>query len=347
MRKAIRYKPILFLLVVFYCGCHLTNRVKSDPFYESFYEKTSLIMTQNEIKIYKSLKGEELHKEFIDEFWRIRDPYQGTEENENKIEFQERILFANEWFDRFRRKRDYEAKSARGWQTAKGRVYVVLGPPDKVSYGEGWGPLKKFPPQDAIYETWYYTYYDLRVSFEREQIKTELETISPHNSDETESSATRSNVSRIIGSGGWKMIPNFKIIDAIKDAKLKMISPQYRSDIHNGMQFKARYTGDHIKIIIPADKMIFVSEDEKLNVYLLVEIDVYRNEKKESEITENKVLSFSEDEVLELYEIIVEVPFTSAYKGEYSLDVTVTDLKAEYLSKYSQVIKHVFRSEFR
>ncbi len=344
MKQTLRYKPFLFLLVVFYFSCHLPIRIKKDPFYESFYEKTRLIMTQNEMKIYKSLQGEELNKEFIEEFWRIRDPYPGTEENENKIEFKERILFANEWFDRFRRRRrDYEAKSARGWQTPKGRVYVVLGPPDKVSYGEGWGPLKKIPPQDAIYETWYYNFYDLRVSFEREQIKTELETISPPDSDKIEPSATRKSVSRIIGSGGWRMIPDFKIIDAIEDAKLKMISPQYRSDIHHGLRFKAKYIGDRLKINIPADKVIFVNEDEKLKVHLLVRIDVYQGKKKEYEITENKILSFSEDEVLELHEVFVEVLYTPVETGEYSFDVIVTDLKAEYLSNYRQIIKHVFR----
>jgi len=252
-------------------------------------------MTQDEIRIYKSLQGEELNKEFIEEFWRIRDPFPETEENENMIEFQKRILFANEWFDKLRiRRRDYEARSARGWQTAKGRIYVILGPPDKVNYGEGFGPLKKFPPRDAIYETWYYTFYDLRITFEREQINTEMETISPPRSGENDSGVPRTSVRRITGSGGWRMIPDFKVIYAIEDAKLKMISPMYRSDIHHGLQFKAKYVRDRIKITIPSDKVIFIEEDGKLKVYLLVRIDVYRGNEKEFEITENKILSFSE-----------------------------------------------------
>jgi GWxTD domain-containing protein len=304
-------------------------RLKPDPFYESFYEKTRLIMTQEEMETYKSLQGNEAKKEFIEKFWKIRDPDPGTEENENKIEFE-----------------DFEAKSARGWQTAKGRIYVILGPPNKVSYGEGLGPIKKYPPPDAIYETWLYTRYNLRITFEREQIKTEMETISSPNPNETEESKTRQSVSRITGSGGWRMIPDFKVIYAIEEAKLRLISPQFRPDLDHGLQFKARYTGDQIKINIPADKVIYVHEDEKLNAYLLVEIDVYRNEKKEFEMTETKILSFSEDEVLDLYEITVEVPYTPVNKGEYSFDVTVTDLKTKYLSRYRQVFKHVFRFLF-
>jgi len=209
MRKSMQYISFLFLLIFSYVGCQMPIREKNDPFYESFYEKTRLLMTKDEMKAYKSLQGKEVKKEFIEKFWLIRDPDPGTEENENKIEFQDRILFANEWFDRFRRRRrDYDAKSARGWQTPKGRVYIVLGPPNKVSYGEGLGPLKKYPPPDAIYETWYYYRYNLKITFEREQIKTEMETISLPHSDETEESATRSSVSRVIGSGGWKIISN-------------------------------------------------------------------------------------------------------------------------------------------
>jgi len=66
-----------------------------NPFYESFFEKTSLIMTDEEIKIYKCIPDKESKEEFIREFWQIRDPDLDTEENENKIEFERRIEYAN------------------------------------------------------------------------------------------------------------------------------------------------------------------------------------------------------------------------------------------------------------
>ena len=138
------------------------------------------------------------------------------------------------------------------------------------------------------------------------------------------------------------MIPDFKIIYSIEDAKLKMISPQHRSDLLHGLQFKAKYVKDRIKISIPSDKVNFIDEEGKLKVYLHVKIIVYRGKKKEFEITEKKILSFSEDEVSELYEVIVEVPYTPTKKGEYFFNVTVTDLKSEYLSVYSQFIKFMF-----
>ena len=344
MRKSLHYEPLLFLLIISYFGCHPLIRTRPDPFDKSFFDKARLIMTQDEIKLYKSLDGEEQIKEFIREFWRIRDPYPETDENENKIEFERRILYANEWFDRHRsRRRDFQSKSARGWQSTKGRVYILLGTPDNVNYGDGkGGPIKKYPPQDAIYESWYYSIYDFTVCFERERIESKLESVPARGSEEDDRDIPSTYVSKVVGSGGWKMIPDFKIIDAFEVAKLNWISPQYRSDVQNGLRFNAKYARDRILIKIPSDKVIFIDEDGKLKVYLQVEILVNRGEIKEFEITENKILSFSQDEVLELLEIIVEVPYTPTKKGEYSFDVTVTDLKAEYLSKYRQLIKHVF-----
>ena len=78
MRKSMQYIPFLIVLLVFYSGCQMPIRKSSDPFYESFYEKTRLIMTQDEMKAYKSLHGEETKKEFIETFWKIRDPDPGT-----------------------------------------------------------------------------------------------------------------------------------------------------------------------------------------------------------------------------------------------------------------------------
>jgi GWxTD domain-containing protein len=344
MRKAFQFKSHLILsLIVFVCGCRTVIRTHPDPFEESFFEKTRLIMTDDEIKAYRSLDGEEPKQAFIEKFWKIRDPYPETEENENKMEFESRILYANEWFDRYRRRRrDYDAKSARGWQTAKGRIYVIFGPPASVNYGDGRGPMKKFPPEDAINESWYYPFYELTISFEREKIESKMESIPARGSGENEQEVSGSYVSSVVGSGGWRMIPEFKIIDAIEDAKLRWISPQYRSDVKDGLRFNVKYVRDRIRINIPSDKVIYIDEDGTLKVYLQIDIAVYRGDEKVIDLNENKVLSFSEKEVLELDEIIIEVPFFPTDEGEYGFDVTVTDLKSEVLSKFRRFVKHLF-----
>lgn len=138
------------------------------------------------------------------------------------------------------------------------------------------------------------------------------------------------------------MFPEFKIIDAIEDAKLRLISPQYRSDVEDGLRFKVKYVGDRIRINIPSDKVVYIDEDGTLKVYLQIDIVVYRGDEILTGLNENKVLSFSEEEVLELEEIVVEVPFFATGKGEYGFDVTVTDLKSGVLSKFRRFIKHVF-----
>ena len=95
-----RLNEALLLIILFFgiAACRTSVNLKQDPFYESFFEKTSIIMTKEEIEIYKHIPDKESKEEFIREFWQIRDPDSGTEENENKIEFESRIEYANRWF---------------------------------------------------------------------------------------------------------------------------------------------------------------------------------------------------------------------------------------------------------
>jgi len=348
MKKASRIKSCsVITMIVFFCGCRAIIRTQTDPFDESFFEKTRLIMTEEEIKTYRSLEGEEQKKEFMDEFWRIRDPYPETEVNENKIEFERRVLFANEWFDKYRRRRnDFDHKSARGWQTSKGRIYIIFGPPESINYGNGWGPMKKFPPQDAIYESWSYPQHELTISFVRQRMEVKMETIPERGpeegEDEEKGKVPSTYVDKIVGSGGWGMIPEFKIIDAMEVAKRRWISPQYRGDIDGGIRFKARYVKDRIRIRIPSDKVVYVDADGILNVYLQINIVVYRGDEVIDELDEDRVLNFAEEQVLELEEIEIEVPFSPKESGEYGFDITVTDLKSEVLAKFRQFIKQHF-----
>jgi GWxTD domain-containing protein len=61
-------------------------------------------------------------RERWEEFWRIRDPLPATPLNEFREEFFERVRVAAELF----------GESGRpGWQTDRGEVYIVMGPPDE------------------------------------------------------------------------------------------------------------------------------------------------------------------------------------------------------------------------
>jgi GWxTD domain-containing protein len=114
------------------------------------------IITSDEKKAFKALKTDEERENFIDGFWRRRDPNPDTEENEYREEYYERIAYANEHF----------ASGIPGWRTDRGRIYITFGKPDSVeshptggSYDrpsyEGGGSTTTYP-----FEVWFYRHLD-------------------------------------------------------------------------------------------------------------------------------------------------------------------------------------------
>jgi len=61
---------------------------------------------------------------FIKAFWKQRDPTPGTPENEFKEEHYRRINYANYHFGR--------GVPKPGWQTDRGRIYIILGEPRDI-----------------------------------------------------------------------------------------------------------------------------------------------------------------------------------------------------------------------
>ena len=114
------------------------------------------IITNEERKAFKTLATDEERENFIENFWRRRDPNPDTEENEYREQYYERIAYANEHF----------TSGIPGWKTDRGRVYIAWGKPDSVeahpsggaydrpSY-EGGGSTTTYP-----FETWFYRHLD-------------------------------------------------------------------------------------------------------------------------------------------------------------------------------------------
>jgi GWxTD domain-containing protein len=114
------------------------------------------IITDEEKKAFKALATDEERDNFIEQFWRRRDPNPDTEENEYREQYYERIAYANEHF----------ASGVPGWKTDRGRVYIAWGKPDSVeahpsggSYDrpswEGGGSTSTYP-----FEVWFYRHLD-------------------------------------------------------------------------------------------------------------------------------------------------------------------------------------------
>lgn len=125
--------------------------------YQDWVNKdVAYIITPEEKKAFKELKTDEERENFIENFWRRRDPNPDTEENEYREEFYERIAYANEHF----------TSGIPGWKTDRGRIYIAWGKPDSVeshpsggSYNrpsyEGGGSTTTYP-----FETWFYRHLE-------------------------------------------------------------------------------------------------------------------------------------------------------------------------------------------
>lgn len=329
----------LFCLTSSLLGCSSLSPRTKDPYYESFYEKTRLIMRDEEKKIYKSLPDAASRQEFIEEFWRIRDPDPTTEENENKIEFENRIAFANEWFGNWKtfagRSIGEGKEKDRGWKTARGRVYIILGPPSMVNYDLGWGPMRLYNDNSSPHEVWYYHQYELYVYF----YKNIPEFWKRDHADEKDRGEP------YIREWDYELMPDTLLLYAMEDAKANLIHPDYRSEFIRSLRLKAQYTDDAIILMIPTDRVLFEEREGLLHVQLALKITVYEDHKKIDEINQIKVSQYSEDEILNLEEILVQIPYPVTDKGNYLFDLVVMDLNSVYGAKYRAVIKKQFIPE--
>lgn len=317
MRLCVKNIIILTVFIPLSVSCCFISKMRKDPFYKDFFEKTSLIMTKEEIDIYKVLPDKESKREFIEEFWRIRDPSPGTEENEAKIEFEERIRYANLWFWPFSQARmlDDEPDNDAGWNTDRGRMYIILGPPDLVSIGGIPYMFGEIQDRWRFYrgteEVWWYNRYQLSLSF----------------------SMYRSGILRLTNySAGF--------VTALEDAKLNLLAQGYFEDAGRRFRFEAEFAKNEILIMIPVKRVNFKEEDENLSAKFRVKINIYRNHKKVDEIEDTKSFKESEDELIQAKNIILKVPFEPSLKGKYYFDIVVEDLMAVSFSIYRNYVKH-------
>src|ERR1700753_3077414 len=114
------------------------------------------IITDQELKAFKSLSNDEERDAFIEAFWQRRNPNPDSPENEFREEHYRRIEYANEHF----------AAGKPGWKTDRGHMYIAYGKPDSIeshpsggSYErpmeEGGGETSTFP-----FEVWHYRYIE-------------------------------------------------------------------------------------------------------------------------------------------------------------------------------------------
>jgi GWxTD domain-containing protein len=85
-------------------------------------EDVIYILTAEERTAFRRLQTDEEREQFITQFWQRRNPTPGASENPFKTEHYRRLAYANGHF----------AFGVPGWQTDRGRIYIIYGEPDKI-----------------------------------------------------------------------------------------------------------------------------------------------------------------------------------------------------------------------
>lgn len=82
------------------------------------------IIADEERAAFQRLATDEERERFVEQFWLRRDPTPRTPKNEYREEHYRRIAFANERFE--------TVSDRLGWQSDRGRICIVYGPPDEI-----------------------------------------------------------------------------------------------------------------------------------------------------------------------------------------------------------------------
>lgn len=155
--KALKLVLGLFLLILLLANCSEKGKAvrTMPPEDKQFLSEVRYLISKKESKIFKNTPPEE-RQQFIEEFWKVRDPSPTTEENEFRDEYYHRIEQANHLF----------REGSSGWLSDRGRIYILLGEPGRRDvYPTGYSFY------DPPVEIWYYGSFPvIFVDYHRENI---------------------------------------------------------------------------------------------------------------------------------------------------------------------------------
>jgi len=139
-RLGFQVAAVLFLLIAAACRVDKLEQ-QLGPQDAEFLSQVRYIITNEERKAFLAVPDSD-KPQFIEEFWKRRDPDPDTEANEFKIEYFKRVEKANRLFI---------GEGRPGWLTDRGRIYILFGPPSQRSTtpmtGDAYGRCQ---------EVWYY-----------------------------------------------------------------------------------------------------------------------------------------------------------------------------------------------
>jgi GWxTD domain-containing protein len=92
------------------------------PYRSWLTEDVPYIITNEERGMFLRLANDDERDQFIEQFWQRRNPIPSSEENPYQEEYYRRIEYSNDHF----------STDVPGWRTDRGRIYIMLGPPDEI-----------------------------------------------------------------------------------------------------------------------------------------------------------------------------------------------------------------------
>ena len=110
---------------------------------DDLFEKSRYLATKTEIDKYERLSNVEGKREFMFEFWKLKEETFGTAQGNNEFyrTYLQRVNLCNQ---------RYSTMGKQGWKTDRGRVYLLYGEPTEI---------ERYPNQleSRPYEIWQYT----------------------------------------------------------------------------------------------------------------------------------------------------------------------------------------------
>jgi GWxTD domain-containing protein len=118
-----------------------TQGALPDRYRKWLTEEVVYIITPSEREVFLKLKTDRERDLLIEAFWKHRQPTPGAAENSFKTEHYRRLNYANTYYGR--------SSPKPGWQTDRGRTYIILGEPRDI---------ERFTGESEIYnaEVWFY-----------------------------------------------------------------------------------------------------------------------------------------------------------------------------------------------
>ncbi|HXJ44901.1 MAG TPA: GWxTD domain-containing protein, partial [Bryobacteraceae bacterium] len=118
---------------------------ESSPYTAWLTEEVPWIITKEERDAFLRLTTNEEREQYIEEFWRRRNPDPDSPENIVREEHYRRIAYANEHF----------SSGIPGWKTDRGHMYILWGPPDEIESHPSGGTYDRPPEQGGGSTTTY------------------------------------------------------------------------------------------------------------------------------------------------------------------------------------------------